>query len=157
MGWCKMAERNLAAQSAGSGHELRDLPPARIALFGVALAVIIVSVLFITYALFQRFQAGETRARPLPSPLSYSQEPTPEPRLEVNPGVELKTMRAEEDEILKSYDWIDRDRGIVRMPIDRAIEVLAEKGLPVRAAQKDEPTPARAKTSPAGGKEKEKR
>ena len=155
MGWCKMAERNLAAQSAGSGHELSDLPPARIALFGVALAVIIVSVLFITYALFQRFQAGETRARPLPSPLSYSQEPTPEPRLEVNPGVELKTMRAEEDEILKSYDWIDRDRGIVRMPIDRAIDVLAEKGLPVRAAEKDEP--AGAKPNPAGRKEKEKR
>jgi hypothetical protein len=155
MGWRKMAERNLAAQSAGSGHELRDLPPARIALFGVALAVIIVSVLFITYALFQRFQAGETRARPLPSPLSYSQEPTPEPRLEVNPGVELKTMRAEEDEILKSYDWIDRDRGIVRMPIDRAIDVLAEKGLPVRAAEKDEL--AGAKPNPAGRKEKQKR
>lgn len=150
-----MAEHNLPAHSAGSGHELSDLHPSRIALFGVALAVIIVAVLLVAYALFQRFQTEESRARPLPSPLSYTQEPTPEPRLEVNPGVELKALRAEEDEALKSYGWIDRDRGIVRMPIDRAIDVLAEKGLPVRAAQKDEP--AGAKPNPAGQKEKEKR
>ncbi len=37
--------------------------------------------------------------------------------------------------MLKSYGWIDRDKGVVRIPIDRAIEILAERGLPVRAAK----------------------
>jgi hypothetical protein len=42
-------------------------------------------------------------------------------------------MRAEEDKILKSYAWIDKEKNIVRIPIDRAIDILAERGLPVRA------------------------
>jgi hypothetical protein len=37
--------------------------------------------------------------------------------------------------MLKSYGWIDRDKGVVHIPIDRAIEILAERGLPVRAAK----------------------
>jgi hypothetical protein len=35
--------------------------------------------------------------------------------------------------VLHSYGWVDRAAGIVRMPIDRAMEVLAEHGLPTRA------------------------
>jgi hypothetical protein len=44
-------------------------------------------------------------------------------------------MRAAEDVMLNSYRWIDREARIVGIPIDRAIEVLAEKGLPVRPDQ----------------------
>jgi hypothetical protein len=47
-------------------------------------------------------------------------------------------MRADEDQILGSYGWIDRERGIVRLPIDRAIALLAEKGLPERAEKGDQ-------------------
>lgn len=41
-------------------------------------------------------------------------------------------MRAEEDKILNSYDWVDKEKGIVRIPIQRAIDILASKGLPAR-------------------------
>ena len=125
-----MAEEHLAANSAQSGHELSDLNPKRIALFGAGLAGIIVAVLLVSYALFHYFYIAESRARPRPSPLSFSAEPAPEPRLSVDPGAELSAMRTEEDQALKNYGWIDREKGIVRIPIDRAIAVLAQKGLP---------------------------
>jgi DNA-binding GntR family transcriptional regulator len=41
-------------------------------------------------------------------------------------------MLAAETAILHSYGWVDRDAGIVRIPIERAIEILAERGLPTR-------------------------
>jgi hypothetical protein len=130
-----MVDQDLATPSAGSSHEVSDINPKRVAIVGLGLATVIALALLVTYGLFHYFYSGETRTRPLPSPLSYSREPTPEPRLSVEPGEELKTLRSEEDAMLKSYGWIDRDKGVVRIPIDRAIEILAERGLPVRAAK----------------------
>ena len=132
-----MTEQNPPANSGAPGHELSDLQPKNIALFGAVLAVIITAALVAAYALFDFFYASVTRSRPLPSPLSYSREPTPEPRLSVKPGDELTAMRAEEQKILFTYDWVDRDKGIVRIPIERAIEILAQRGLPMRAERKD--------------------
>jgi len=137
MGWRKMAERNLTAGSGSLGHELSDLKPRNIALFGVALAAIIAAALIASYAVFTFFYSSVTRSRPLPSPLSYSREPTPEPRLLVKAGDDLKAMRAQESKILNSYDWVDREKGIVRLPITRAIDLLAQKGLPERTETKD--------------------
>ena len=133
-----MVDRDLTARRAESGHEVSDINSKRVARVGIALATVIALALLVTYGLFHYFYSGETRTRPLPSPLSYSREPTPEPRLSVEPGEELKTLRSEEDAMLKSYGWIDRDKGVVRIPIDRAIEILAERGLPARPA-KNEP------------------
>ena len=128
-----MVDPHTGETSAPPGHELRDLNPNHIALFGAALAAIIITVLLAAYALFHYFYLSESRARPRPSPLSFGAEPTPEPRLSVDPGAELSALRTEEDQVLKNYDWVDREKGIVRIPIDRAIAVLAQKGLPVRA------------------------
>jgi len=130
-----MVDQDLTARSAESGHEVGDINPKRVAMVGLALATVIAVSLLVTYGLFYYFYRGETRKRPVPSPLSYSREPTPEPRLSVEPGEDLKTLRSEEDAMLKSYGWIDRDKGVVHIPIDRAIEILAERGLPVRAAK----------------------
>ena len=132
-----MVEQDLTARSAESGHEVSDINPKRVALVGFALATVIALALLVTYGLFRYFYRGETRTRPLPSPLSYSREPTPEPRLSIEPGKDLKTLRSEEDTMLKSYGWIDREKGIVRIPIDRAIEILAERGLPMRSAKNE--------------------
>ena len=122
-----------------TAHELSDLSAKNIALFGATLVVTLVVVLLISYALFRHFYNVQLSRQSAPSPLSYTPEPTPEPRLLVNPGQSLKTMRAAEDAILNSYEWVDREQGLVRVPIDRAIEILAERGLPARR-QSDEST-----------------
>jgi len=36
-----------------------------------------------------------------------------------------------QDQTLDSYDWVDQDKGVVRIPIDKAMELLAQRGLPV--------------------------
>ena len=84
------------------------------------------------------FQASATKSfqaadRP-PSPLAATlPAQPPEPRLQVLPAANLMKVRAEEEAALNSYAWIDAQSGLVRIPIDRAIELLAERGLPARA------------------------
>lgn len=58
------------------------------------------------------------------------QRTPPEPRLEPNPLAPRLKMRAEEDRLLDSYGWIDKQAGVVRVPIGRAMDLLAERGLP---------------------------
>lgn len=147
-----MAERNHPANITGAGRELSDLNPRNIAWFGATLAVIIGATLLVSYALFHFLLTSVTRARPLPSPLSYNREPSPEPHLLVKPGEDLAAMRAEESKILKSYDWIDRDKSIVRIPIERAIEIVAQKGLPARTDKNN--GPGRGVTTAAKGVKK---
>jgi len=123
-----------------TGHEASDLDPKQIALLAFTLAAIIVGVIFVTYALYRRFTTVEIRSQATPSPLSYTREPTPEPHLEANPGQDLKAMRAAENAVLHSYDWVDKEQGVVRIPIDRAIAILAARGLPARPARNEIPT-----------------
>ncbi len=49
----------------------------------------------------------------------------PEPRLQVDPAAELEALRRREREILTSYAWVDRRHKIVRIPIERAMELTA--------------------------------
>jgi hypothetical protein len=56
----------------------------------------------------------------------------PEPRLQTNPRQDLADLRAKEDETLNSYGWVDRNAGVVRIPIDEAITLTLQRGLPAR-------------------------
>src|SRR5690348_228443 len=51
------------------------------------------------------------------------------PRLQVDPRRDLTRFRAAEEARLDTYYWIDRDRGAVHIPIERAIEKLVEQGI----------------------------
>jgi hypothetical protein len=54
----------------------------------------------------------------------------PGPRLETNPQAELQRFRAEEERRLNTYGWIDKQKGIVRIPINEAMKKLARTGAP---------------------------
>lgn len=136
-----MAEERNVPPSTAVGHELSDLNPKNIAWFGLALTLLVIVALAVSYLFFDYLYITVSRARPQPSPLSYSREPTPEPRLSITPGDELKALRAEENKLLEGYEWVDRDKGIVRIPIARAIEIIAQRGLPVRSESKAAPAP----------------
>jgi hypothetical protein len=114
------------------GHELSDLRPGYIALFGIALTAVIVAAAVITTLLIH-FKAAEQSRQETPIPrLAGEREATPEPRLQLDANKELRQMRAAEDTALNSYGWVDRSSGSVRIPIERAMEILAKKGLPAR-------------------------
>lgn len=115
-----------------AGYEASDLKPRSIAVFGLALAVTIGLVLVLAHSVVKYFSARQAAMDARPSPLAGTMQPPPEPRLQVNPGKDLREMRAAEDSVLQSYGWVDPEAGIVRIPIDRAIELVAERRLPVR-------------------------
>lgn len=75
--------------------------------------------------------------------------PPPEPRLEEVPGAQLRALRAAEDSILGSTAWVDRSAGIARIPIDRAIDLLAGRQLPARPPNEAGPTAADASGPPS--------
>ena len=54
----------------------------------------------------------------------------PEPRLQTNPREDLRELRDAEQDTLTTYGWVDRNAGIVRIPIDEAITLTLQRGLP---------------------------
>ena len=80
------------------------------------------------------------------SPLMVQRPIPPEPvqqgsaAHEATPADDLATMRVREDRILNNYGWVDQSKGVVRVPIDRAMRMVAEQGLPARppATQRSE-------------------
>jgi hypothetical protein len=53
--------------------------------------------------------------------------------LQTTPIPDLKAIRAAEEQVLTTYGWVDRQQGVVRIPIARAMDILVQHGLPVRA------------------------
>jgi hypothetical protein len=68
----------------------------------------------------------------------------PTPRLQIDDGnQEIAEMHTREDLLLDNYSWIDRTSGKVRIPITRAMQIIAEHGLPV-APQEEQTEPLMA-------------
>jgi len=139
---------DVPSKTIETGHELSDLSPKNIAIFAASLAAMIIVVLWICYELFQHYSTVSMKTEVPPSPLSYAREPTPEPHLLVVPGQELKAMRAAEDSILNSYAWVDRERGIVRIPMQRAIDILAQGGIASQPQSNEKSTGNKKQKSP---------
>ena len=137
-----MAEAKDAGGS-GAGHELSALNPRAIAIFGLALAVVVVACLIVAAWMFGFFAARRAQEDVMPSPLARV-EPPAGPVLQVNARSDLARRRAEEDTILSTYGWVDRATGAIRIPIDRAMQLLAERGLPA-AGGKSQPPKAKRK------------
>jgi hypothetical protein len=70
----------------------------------------------------------------------------PEPRLQVDDVRDLNTMRENNDRQLNEYKWIDQKAGVVQIPIERAMEIIAQRGLP----NVPTPPPAKANIGVAG-------
>ncbi len=56
----------------------------------------------------------------------------PTPRVQIDNGdQDIADLHAREDLLLDNYTWIDQSKGTVRIPIERAMELIAQRGLPV--------------------------
>ena len=133
-------------------YERRDIGVAGVLYFLLALLVAGVIVHFIVNGLFwyltKRSDAEQTPVSPLvknvPSDTrrippkynenyeEYLKKEFPAPQLETNERTELNDVRLREENVLSTYDYVDKNAGTVRIPIDRAMDLLAQRGLPVR-------------------------
>jgi hypothetical protein len=116
------------------GYERSDVDAWAIGKFAIALALICVASVGMLLMLFHYFISREGP----PPPKAYSDlaragvRRAQGPQLEATPILDLKRERAAEDQMLNSYGWVDKQQGIVRIPIDKAIDLLAQRGLPSR-------------------------
>jgi hypothetical protein len=122
------------ADNSDVSHERSDVSTRGVAVFGLGLLIVALLVHFGVYWLVAYYQRNLGTAAPAP-PGAGSEEPAPVPRLQVSPPADLAEMRAAEAKTLESYGWVDRQRKIVRIPIERAMDLLAEKGLPARKSE----------------------
>jgi len=122
-----MADPAVAAGSANPRYEVRDARVWALVLFGFLLCLIVAFTLFGSDLIVSHFAGGQLRTSPT-STIKTSTEP-PKPRLQTDPSRDLGEMRRAEDVLLHSYGWIDRQTGTVRIPIDRAIDILAAQQL----------------------------
>jgi hypothetical protein len=124
-----------APPDVAKGHETRDISTRVVVIFAIALIVGGVIVHGLIWLLYAQFARAAAIAYPQEYPMARvgAPQPPPEPRLQTRPREELQRMRAEEDRILGSYGWVDAQRGVVRIPIERAMEMVVDEGLPARA------------------------
>ena len=112
------------------GHETTDVNVWAVGKFAIGLVVVCVVSIALLFGLLKFFQSREETS------VANTVEPTkmfPQPQLQKTPIPDLKAIRAEEDKLLNGYAWVDQSKGVVRIPVDRAIEVLAQRGLPTRS------------------------
>ena len=128
------------------GHESYESYEVRlgpVVLFGLGLVIMTGLVFLLMGWLFTVFSARQAARDMPPSPLAQTRPALPpEPRLQIAPAQELQQLRADEDAALHSYGWVDQAAGIVRIPIERAIDLVHERGLPVRPGVLDSPVGA---------------
>jgi hypothetical protein len=67
--------------------------------------------------------------RMMPMAVANPQQPPPTPRLQVDPTADMVDMRADEDRSLTKAGWVDHEGGTLRVPIDVAIDAIAQRGV----------------------------
>ena len=119
------------------GHESRDANPSWIFVIIIFLFVFgmgIHGILAWFLSALKNKVPPRDQWQPLPGVASALPPPPPYPVLQVSPAADLKEFRTHEDSELSSYGWIDRTSGIVRLPIERAMELVLQQGLPARTS-----------------------
>ncbi len=121
-------------------YEHRDLSARGVLLFLIVLAVAGVFIHLILWGMFRYLgqqitpqppsAALVTPARTLPR--GDPARAFPAPQLQPDPVADLNKFRDRQEEILNSYDFVDKNNGVVRIPIERAIQIIAQRGLPTR-------------------------
>ena len=118
-------------ESLALGYEVRDVNLRNLVRLSLALVAVVV-IVFVLIGLLYGFLNYNQIARSAPPPplLEEAQGLPPGPLLQRNPELGMQQMVTEQEAILNSYGWVDKEAGVVRIPIERAIELTLERGLP---------------------------
>ena len=135
------------------GFERRDIGVAGVLYFFLGLTAVTLVLALLLAGLYRvldkRDSAQQAPVNPLVTsapadtrhiPKEYEEKAFPDPRLERDERNQLNKIQLDEEKILNSYGWADEKSKTVRIPIERAMDLVAQRGLPVR------PQPAGAAT-----------
>jgi len=110
-----------AVARGGRAHETADVDGRLVWRTAAVLVATIVGAGFVAYGLLALFH--DETGRPL-APADARPTAMPSPPLSSTPVLDLKTLRAQKQAMLHEYAWIDRGKGIVRIPIEQAMSLL---------------------------------
>jgi hypothetical protein len=113
---------------APHGHEPNDIALPRILAASAGVLGLIVFTMLAMWFLLGGLERWQTAERPPAHALAAArgERLPPAPRLQEDPLADLDALRAREARQLEGYGWVDRDAGRARIPIERAMELLAE-------------------------------
>ncbi|HTV60095.1 MAG TPA: hypothetical protein VMJ93_14585 [Verrucomicrobiae bacterium] len=118
----------------GDRYERRDVNPRTLLKLGIVLVVVIAVVMVAMRWTFELYEKAQPLG-PTVSPMVKSEQVVPpSPQLQAHPEADLQTYCTAEEQRLDSYGWVDEQAGVVRLPIDRAMTLLLQRGLPTRPA-----------------------
>jgi hypothetical protein len=117
-----------------------------IVIFGIVFVVVSIGVEVIMIGVMDIFKT-ELTALNKPKSEWFKDEggQFPEPQLQPHTTADMVKFRHEESEGLETYGWVNQKEGIARIPIDRALKIVTERGLPKAPPQ---PTPAPGSSDP---------
>lgn len=131
-----MAELNRATEEVLENpdvhYERRDIGVIWMIIGASSLFVLTIIGLLVAFWFNNRVESRQIELDPTPLPLIELRPTPPPPRLQPNPidqrtpAEDIAELRAREEEMLNNYDWVDRESGIIRIPVEKAIELLSD-------------------------------
>jgi len=132
-------------------YERKDISVNGVVVFLIGIAALVVISYFVVDVFYgvldKHFEAEQTPVSPLVTNAQqdtrrippqygadyakYLKESFPAPQLETDERTQLNEVRLREEDVLSTYDYVYKNAGTVRIPIDRAMDLLAQRGLPV--------------------------
>ena len=147
-------------QSENKAYETRDVKIRPLVVFVAGLAIAIIASYLVVFGVFRLFNTREATKDATADPaavqraaLTDEQRLPAQPRIQANPSGEYQLLWQQEEHVLTTYGWVDRPAGLVRIPVDQAMKLVVEEGLPVRQSATASPaTGTPAIPAPQGAK-----
>jgi hypothetical protein len=131
-------EHRPSGETTSKTHETVDANVRSLVWWGLGVFALLASGVIISAIVFHYFVTRQSLGPPA-SPFENVRALPPRPVLQVTPARDLRQYLDQQNLVLNSYGWVDQKAGVVRIPIDRAMDLLLQKGLPVRAEEQGKP------------------
>jgi hypothetical protein len=164
-----MAHEHGAGQHASPDDEYLSTPPdstyehtdANVWIIAKFLVWLLVSAIVIHVGLGFMYELLIDRAlveeQPYPLAQGQAQRLPPAPRLQQFPENEIYQFRMEEERLLQRYGWMNREAGIVHIPVDEAMRLTLERGAFQTVLQETTPSPGMMPADSSSGRTVERR
>ena len=119
--------------SKGPGYEVRDANLKALIQFAVGLAILLAVTLLMIRFVFGML-SNLSPLGPAASPFENARQIPSGPLLQAAPHQELVGYCSSQRDAVNNYGWVNQSGGIVQLPIDKAMDLMAQRGLPSRSA-----------------------
>jgi hypothetical protein len=120
-------DSDIPEESLRNRYEVRDANLPHLLIFGAIMAVTLIVVAVVVWALFHVLARMQAEEGPAQAAFQNVQTLPPQPRLQPDPAVDLEHLRADEESKAGQYGWVDKQQGRVRIPVDRAMDLAIDR------------------------------